>query len=159
MRTWVKVSLVTVAVAVLGFFTLAGTGAYFFFRELETRSGNEAQFKTDFDTVRAKYVGRPPLIEIANLQAGDFKINRTAHPEGRRAETVHILTWTADDQKLLRTNVPLWLMRFSSINILSHLGVAPEKFRLTAEDLARYGPGIVVDFMKPERSHVLIWVE
>ena len=159
MRTWVKVSLVSVAVLVIGFFTLAGAGAYFFFRELETRSGTETEVNKDFETTRARFTGRQPLVEIINLQAADIRVNRSTHPEGRRAETVHVLTWDAEDQKLLRTNVPLWLMRFSSINILSHLGVAPEKFRLTADDLARYGPGIVVDYKKTGSSQVLIWLE
>jgi hypothetical protein len=43
--------------------------------------------------------------------------------------------------------------------VLSHLGIAPEKFRLTAEDLARYGPGIVVDYRQPGSDQVLIWLE
>jgi hypothetical protein len=50
-------------------------------------------------------------------------------------------------------------MRFSSINILSHLGIAPERFSLTVQDLERYGPGIIVDFRHPGVNRVLIWAE
>ena len=157
MRTWVKATIGTVVVLALGFAALAGTGAYYFFRQLESRTATEAETQPDFDVVLKRFPGRPPLVEIADLRAGNLRINRTAHPQGRRAATVYILTWDGD--RLLKTNVPLWLMRFSSINSLSHLGIAPEKFRLTAEDLARYGPGIVVDYRKAGSSRVLIWLE
>jgi len=159
MRTWVKVSLVGIVVVILGFATLAGTGAYFFFRQLETRTASENETKGDFEAIKTRFAGRQPLVEVVDLQSADLRINRVAHPDGRRAETVHVLTWSASEEELLKTNVPLWLMRFSSINILSHLGIAPQKFRLTAEDLARYGPGIVVDYLKPGSTHVLIWLE
>ena len=159
MRTWVKATIGTVVVLVLGFAALAGTGAYYFFRQLESRTATEAETQKDFDAVLKRFTGRPPLLEIADLRAGNFRINRAPHPQGRRAATVYILTWDGDEDRLLKTNVPLWLMKFSSINILSHLGIAPEKFRLTAEDLARYGPGIVVDYRKTGSTRVLIWVE
>jgi len=72
---------------------------------------------------------------------------------------MHVLSFNKDDGKLLSTDMPLWLMRFSSLNVLSHLGVAPERFRLTAEDVMRFGPGIVVDYRQPGENPVLIWVE
>ena len=159
MRTWVKVTLVSVIVLVLGFFMLAGAGAYFVFRHFETRTVAEAETKPDFETIVKRFAGRPPLLEIIDLQKADIRINRTVHPQGRRANTVYILNWNADEEKLVKTDVPIWLMQFSSINVLSHLGLAPERFRLTAEDLARFGPGIVVDYRKPGTFQVLIWVE
>lgn len=159
MRTWVKVTIAGVAVAVVGFAALAGTGAYYVFRHMDTRSASEADTRREFGAIRTRFTGRPPLIEIINPQTADIRVNRLAHPDGRRVDTIHVLTWNVDDADLLRTDVPLWLMRFSSVNILSQLDVAPEKFRLTVEDVRRYGPGIVVDYGRPGRQHVLIWVE
>jgi hypothetical protein len=158
-RKWVKYTLAVVAVLAIGFMALAGTGAYLVFRHLETRTVAGGETKPDFDTIAKRFAGRPPLVEIVDLQKADVRINRSVHPQGRRANTVYILNWNAEQEKLVKTDVPLWLMQFSSINVLSHLGLAPEKFRLTAEDLARYGPGIVVDYRKPGSFQVLIWVE
>lgn len=158
MRTWVKVTIGVVVVAVLGIATLAGVGSYYFFRHLETGQTTEADTLKTFDALRAQFGSRQPLIEIVNLQAADVRINRTAHPEGRRASTLHFLTWDSEKGRL-QADVPLWLMRFSSVNILSSLGLAPEKFRLTAADIARYGPGIVTEFRQPGRSDVIIWTE
>jgi hypothetical protein len=159
MRTWVKVSLAGVSVVVLGVLVLGGTAAFHIFRNLERRSANEADAVRAIEAVRERFPGRPPLVEIINPQAGDIRLNRLVHPEGRRPTTIHVLTWNTDDGELLRTKAPLWLMRFSSLNVLSQLGIAPEKFRLTLQDVQRYGPGIVADYRRPGRNLVLIWVE
>jgi hypothetical protein len=50
-------------------------------------------------------------------------------------------------------------MRFSSVNLLSQVGIAPSRYRLTVQDIERYGPGIVVDVRREGQVHVLIWVE
>ena len=140
MRTWVKVSLAGLALVVLGIAALAGTSAYFVFRNLDTRDATETETLREFDAVRAKFGPRQPLVEFTNPQSADIRINRLVHPEGRRASTLHVITWNSDDGELLRTEVPVWLMRFSSLNVLSTLGVAPEKFSLTVQDVQRYAP-------------------
>jgi hypothetical protein len=159
MRTWVKVTLVGFAACALAVGLLAGAGAYLFFRHLETTNVAEPTAKSDFEAVRTKFAGRPPLIDVTNPRSGDIRVNRVKHPEGVRASTVYVMTWNAEDDQLLKTDIPLWMMRFSSINILSHLGVAPNRYRLTAEDVASYGPGLVVDYTEPGAKRVLIWVE
>jgi hypothetical protein len=159
MRTWVKVTIGSVALVALAFGALAGTSAYLFFRHLETRSAAEADVKKDFETVRVRFAGRPPMIEIVDARSGDIKVQRAAHPQGLRAQTIHVMTWTGSEEEMMKTDLPLWLMRFSSVNILSHLGIAPPRYSLTVEDVARFGPGIIVDHRDPGRQQVLIWVE
>jgi hypothetical protein len=159
MRTWVKVSLAGVALLVVGFVALAGTAGYFVFRNLDRRSATETETLREFDQIRARFPARQPLVEILNPQAGDIRINRTVHPEGRLATTLHVVTWNVDDGERLQTEIPVWLMRFSTLNVLSSLGVAPEKFSLTVQDVQRYGPGIVADYRRPGQNHVLIWTE
>ena len=159
MRKWVKWSLIAFAVCVFAFTLLAGASAYLFFRHLETAVSTEKAAEPAFEAIRAKFAARPPLIDVRNPRSGDIRVQHVKHPEGLRASTVYVITWTAKDEEMLRTDLPLWLMRFSSVNILSHLGVAPDRYRLTAEDVASFGPGIVVDYREPGVSRVLIWVE
>ena len=59
MRTWIKVTIGSVVLVVLAFAALAGTGAYYFFRHLETRTAAETDVKKDFDAVRARFAARP----------------------------------------------------------------------------------------------------
>jgi hypothetical protein len=158
MRTWVKVTISGVAMVVLGIAALAGTSGYYFFRHLQTAKATEADTLRQFDALRARFGPRPPLVEIVDLRSADIRINRAPHPEGRRATTLHVLTWSVDGDRL-ESDLPLWLMRFSSVNILSKLGIAPEKFRLTVDDVVLYGPGIVAEVRQPGRSDVMMWVE
>jgi hypothetical protein len=159
MRTWVKVSLAGVAVIVLAISALAGISAYFVFRNLDRRAATETETLREFDQIRAKFPARQPLVEIVNPQEGDIRINRLVHPQGLRASTLHVVGWNADDGERIQTEIPVWLMRFSTLNVLSTLGVAPEKFSLTVQDVQRYGPGIVADYRRPGQNHVLIWAE
>ena len=159
MRTWVKVSLVGALLLLVAFGVLAGVGGYFFISNLDTRTASETEALRDFDVIKARFAGRQPLVEVVNPKAGDIRVNRTVHPEGRRATTLHVITWESDDNRVLRSEVPVWLMRFSTINVLSKLGVAPDKFRLTVQDVQLYGPGVVVDYRRPGEGHVLIWTE
>jgi hypothetical protein len=141
------------------FLVLAGVGGYYVFRHLETGTATEAVTLKEFDAIRARFPERLPLVEIINPQAGDIRINKLTHPEGREATTLHVLTWKAADGEKFQTDVPLWLMRFSSVNVLSRLGVTPSKYRLVVHDIERYGPGIVADYRRPGHSHVLIWAQ
>jgi hypothetical protein len=159
MRTWVKATLGVVGVVAVLFGILAGTSAYYVMRNLDTRSASEAEAAGEFEAIKTRFGTRPPLIEIGDPQKAEVKINRPAEPSRTPVSTVHVLTWEAEERQVFRTAVPVWLMRFSSANVLSQLGLAPERFRLTAQDLERYGPGVVVDFSRPGENRVLVWLD
>lgn len=159
MRTWVKWTICGIALVVLCVAALAATGAYFALRKLDTRVVTEAEAQREGDPIRGRYTGRAPLVEVVDAKSGDIRINRPADGTAPPVNTIHILTWKAEDGQLFRTEVPLWLMRFSTANLVSNLGLAPERFRLTVADIERYGPGIVVDYRAPKSDHVLIWVD
>ena len=72
---------------------------------------------------------------------------------------MQVVNGSAESGEPIRTEAPLWLMRFSSVNLLSQLGVAPAKFQLTVADIERHGPGIVVDYGSPGLDRGLVWVD
>jgi hypothetical protein len=148
MRTWVKATLGAVVLVVLAFVGLAATGAYFVFRNMKA-----------IDAVKVRFGTRPHLVEIGDPRRADIRINRPADPSPARVDTLHIMNWKGETGELSRTKAPLWLMRFSSVNVLSRLGLAPERFRLTVADIERYGPGIIADYAAPGATRVLVWVE
>jgi hypothetical protein len=158
-RTWKKVTLIVVASVVAGFLVLAGVGAFFVLRHLDTRQVTEAETMQAIEGVRKTFEGRPPLIEIVDTQSGNVRVNRLVHPTGRRPTTFHVLSWKAEDGEWFRTEAPIWLLRFSAFNFLSKMGLTPAKYRLTAQDIITYGPGIVVDYGHDGKDHVLLWVD
>ena len=159
MRRWVKVSLVSVSLVILAFVALAGTTAYFALRHLEVGAISEADISKEFEAIRLRFGVRPHLIEVVDASARNFKINRPQQPDGRPVKTVHVLTWTQEDGEKFGTEVPIWLMKFNTANVLSNIGAMPERFRLTVQDLKDFGPGIVIDYRKPGINRVLVWVD
>jgi hypothetical protein len=158
MRTWVKATVGVFAVIAVAVLALAATGAYFVLRHTEKRAGSEADAAQTIDAVKARFGSRPPLIEI-DPEKADIRINRPVEASATPVDTIHVINWKGDTGELIRTDVPLWLMRFSTLNIASQLGIAPEKFRLTVADVERYGPGIVVDSGSRGAFRVLVWVD
>jgi hypothetical protein len=126
---------------------------------MEKRAGSEAEAAQAIDAVKARFGTRPPLVEIVDPARGDIRIYRPAEPSRIGVDTIHIINWKSETREVSRTQVPLWLMRFSTVNILSQLGIAPAKFRLTVGDIEHYGPGIVVDYSARGAFRVLVWVE
>jgi hypothetical protein len=159
MRTWVKVTLSVAALVVAAFVALAGTSAYFVLRHMEKRASGEPEAVKAVDAVKARFGARPPLLEIIDARRADIRINRPVDASPTPVDTVHVINWKSDTGELSTADLPLWLMRFSSVNLLSQLGVAPAKFRLTVNDVERYGPGIVVDYGAPGAFRVLVWVD
>jgi hypothetical protein len=159
MPTWLKAVLAVLGVVAVFVLAFGGTGAYFVFRHLEQRELPEVEAAKAIEAVRARFGQRPPLIQIINPKTMDVRIVRPDSPSSSPVDTIHILNWKSARDEFMTTNVPLWLMRFSSVNILSQLGIAPERFRLTVQDIERYGPGIVVDYSVPGELRVLLWVD
>ena len=136
-----------------------GTGAYFVLRSMEKRTRSESEAVQAIDAVKARFGTRPPLVEIADPLRADIRIHRPVDASHVHVDTIHMINWKRETGELVRFEVPLWLMRFSSVNVLSQLGVTPERFRLTVNDIERYGPGIVVDYGSSKTFRVLVWVD
>ena len=158
MRTWVKATLGGLALVAVALGALAATGAYFVMRHMEKRAGSESQAVQEIDAVKARFGSRAPLVEIIDPQRADIRINRPVEPSAQRVDTIHVINWKSEPGEFVSTDIPLWLMRFSTLNIASRLGIAPEKVRLTVSDVERYGPGIIVDY-SVQGSRVLVWVD
>jgi hypothetical protein len=159
MQTWVKATLGGAALVLAAMLAIGGTGAYFVLNHLERQTVPERASRQRLEAIRARSPSRPPLVELVDPRRGDVRINRPDRDSAVRPATVHVINWKAETGELVETELPLWLMRFSSINLLSQAGLAPERFRLTVDDIQRYGPGIIVDHNLPDASHLLVWVE
>jgi hypothetical protein len=158
-RTWAKVTLGVAALVALAYLALAGTGAYFVLRHLDTRSSTEAAAMRELDALRGRFGARPPLVEIADARSGDIRINRDPGTDAKAITTLHVLAWKAESHELVRMEVPLWLARFSALNVLSKLGVGPAKLRLSVQDIERYGPGVVIDFGGSGADRAVVWTD
>ena len=159
MQTKVKIVLSVVAALVICLIALAGTGAFIVFRNLSVTRPTSSDAAVQIDALRRRFPARAPLIDIDDAARGRVHVN---HPPLsaplKHLEEFEILAWQADEGKLVHTRAPIWMMRFSTLNVLSEFGLAPASVRLTVDDVERYGPGVVLDFTSPKGDHALVVV-
>jgi len=159
-HTRTRVALALVTVAVVGVVALMGTGAFIILSNLRITRPAASTLEARFDEVRRRFPTRPPLIQVDDALRRRVHVN---HPPDsaplRRLDRFEILAWQAEDEKLVQTRAPVWMMRFSMLNLLSEFGLAPGSLRLTVDDVQRYGPGVVIDFISPKGDRVLVTVQ
>jgi flagellar basal body-associated protein FliL len=161
-RTWLWIILGVFAVlfvlAVGGVaFTAYWVGSHMEF--VETPAPDAAK---SFDEIRAKFPGQRPLIEFKDGDREAITTNQTAGASSVKLTTLHIIAFDNGEGRLVKVDVPFWLLRMRSgpIDFNSYAsGAGDERVRLSVEDIERRGPGIVLDLAERNEGRVLIWAE
>ena len=129
--------------------------------EVEPRSERDAQ--TEFDGVRQKFSGREPLLEMHDGVPRYTKAREAGRSlDGSSLSTLNILVWDADEERLARIALPFWLLRMKSDPI--HLGAYASGLEeggvdVRAEDIEKYGPGLILDTETSSGERVLLWAQ
>lgn len=159
-RRWVPI-LFGVAVFLVFLAIGAGVVGYSWMREhvaIETVTTSGAD--TAFAEVRRRFASKPPLLEIQGRSVAQR--NPPAADAARTAlTTLHVLAWDEREEKLARIDVPFWLIRLKETPIqfgTYATGLDNLRISLTAADLERYGPGIILD-LDDGGERALLWVE
>ncbi len=161
-RTWLWILLGVFAflfvLAVGGAaFTAYWVGSHMEF--VETPAPDAAK---SFDEIRAKFPGQRPLIEFQGGDRGTINVNESTTPSSVKLTTLHIVAFDDDEGRMVKVDVPFWLLRLKSgpIAFSSYAsGFDDERVRLRVEDIERRGPGIVLDISERSEGRVLIWAE
>lgn len=158
-KTWVWVVIGVVALGILGIVAMAAAGLWFVRSHVNVQTTTVAAAASDFDTVRARFSGQKPLIELDDH--GEFVRANTDRAAGTvRPESLHMMAFDADDEKVVRMELPFWLLRLKSGGANFSMGggnVDLAKLRLTVEDLERYGPTLILDHKDRKGARVLVW--
>jgi hypothetical protein len=115
-----------------------------------------------FDKVRAQFGGRMPLLEVTDRGKPRYAAQTVDEVPGRKLETLHVLAWDPDEGKLARVSLPFWFLRLKSspIEFSAHAsGLDDEGVSLRAEDIEKYGPGVILDHSTPSGERVLLWAQ
>lgn len=121
-----------------------------------TELGAEQEFKQ----VLTRFEGQKPYLVIKDGRpvVSDEKTRRA----GRPLEALHIIVWDPDERKMIRLNMPFWLLRMTKgrpIRLSSNTDADGEPMRLniSAEDLERRGAGLILDHTEASGQRVLVW--
>ena len=158
-KTWVWVVAAIVVVGILGVVAMAGIGFYFFSQHIDTREATPTVAAQDFDQVKSRFTGQRPLIELD--ERGRFLRANTDRPspsDAKRPEQLNIMAFDPDDERIVRMNIPFWLLRLKTGGTTIDFNgnrMDLEDLRLTVEDLERFGPTLIVDHQA--RRRVTVW--
>jgi hypothetical protein len=160
-KAWVWVIVAIVAIGILGVVAMAGVGLYFFSQHVQTKTTTAGSAAQDFDQVRRRFEGQKPLIELD--QHGRYlrsNVDRKPPANPKSPESINVMAFDPDEAKIVRITIPFWLvrmkMRGATIDLNgNHMNL--EDLRLTAEDLERFGPTLIVDHENTTGERVLVW--
>lgn len=159
-RTWPWVLL-----GVFAFFVITGVGmalftVYWVGSHVEIVETPPPDAMKTFDEVRSKFPGQQPLLQFADGEP--TAIATTDTPSTASLHTLHIVAFDDDEGRLVRVDVPFWLLRLKSgpIQFSSYASSFDDrKVKLSVADIERRGPGIVLDLAEQNEGRVLIWAE
>lgn len=127
--------------------------------DIETANADGAD--AAFAEIRQRFASKAPLLELQ----GTSVARRNPPPEDApriRLSTLHVLAWDDREDKLARFDLPFWLFRLKETPIrfgTYATGLDELQISLTASEIERYGPGIIVDVSRQGRDRALLWVE
>jgi hypothetical protein len=143
---------------------LVGVVGYVIYQQFafQAKTATEMSADEEFAQIVAKFEGQKPYLIIKDGEPviGD----EPAASPGKPVEALHIIVWDPDDRKVVKLNMPFWLLRMTKgqpIKISSddETGGGAMKLRITAEDLERRGPGLILDHREATGERVLVWAQ
>jgi hypothetical protein len=143
---------------------LVGVVGYVIYQQFafQAKTATEMSADEEFAQIVAKFEGQKPYLVIKDGEPviGD----EPAASPGKPVEALHIIVWDPDDRKVVKLNMPFWLLRMTKgqpIKISSddETGGGAMKLRITAEDLERRGPGLILDHREATGERVLVWAQ
>jgi hypothetical protein len=164
-----KTSWAVIIVAVSAFVLIVGVGlvgvvGYVIYQQFafQAKSATEMSADEEFAEIVAKFDGQKPYLVIRNGEPVVSDAPATA--PGKPVEALHIIVWDPDERKVIKLNMPFWLLRMTKgqpIKISSNDDPDAQrvKLQITADDLERRGPGLILDHKEASGERVLVWAQ
>lgn len=154
-----------IGAALAGTCVLAGTA--FFFAHHESRDVSAQDAEVEFQQVRARFAGQSPVLDMRERRP----LREAIGPQPNAPlHTFHTMIFdTRGGQRIVRITVPYrfgklfgsggnfrWL---GQLTFLDDTEFDPEPIQLSLDQLARHGPGLVIDYRHPSGGQFIAWVE
>lgn len=163
LRTWILIGLAAVFVLVVGCGVMVGGAAYLVAKRVHIdMHATEEEATEAIEDVLQQFEEQAPLI-ASHQDAGIIREELRRRAEsyaGVLPEALHVMVWDPTDEKLVRFHLPFWLLKLKPMGPLD-LDAGDfqlRRFRVSAEELERAGPQLVID-LREERTRVLVWTE
>jgi hypothetical protein len=144
--------------------SLVAVAGYFVYQQFafESQPANEHTARQRFEAVAKRFEGHQPLLVIED---GEPVVNKDAHPHsGKPIDALHVMVWDPADERVITLNIPFWLIRMTKGRPI-HLSsgdretVSTPELNISADDLLRYGPGLILLHTDAGGEHVIVWAQ
>ena len=156
---WIVLGVV--AFILLCIVAFAAFGFYFVAYNLKMEKATLVEASRSFDEVRARFK-EAPIISIDDRR----RVTLTRQPPAQQADakpsTMHVMAYDTDESRIVRISVPFWMLHFAREKIRLGTGgndIQFEDLHLTAAELERYGPALLVDHKARDGQRVLVWTQ
>jgi hypothetical protein len=164
-RTWISILVASVIIVGILAVAVVGGTAYFFYRHINTQYTPREGAEQQFAAARARFTGQTPLIEIRRNDEPIVHRELVDKADSRaKLETLRILAYDPGEHKLVHVSIPFWLIRLMPGKHFSFLNdngfdFDSDRVRLTAKDLERLGPSLILDEQDRHGAYVIVWTE
>lgn len=154
----ILLALVVLVIAALAGFAIFGMLAW---RAVTVEEADAPEALRRFSEIRARLGGGEPLLTLD--QAGN--VVRRAEPPARAPRPLRrlaVLAYQSGDERLVTADVPFWFFRLkgpAAQYLVRGTGLDLERLEITAADLERYDPSVVIDHARPNGDRLLVWTE
>ncbi|MCX6545385.1 MAG: hypothetical protein NTV05_13375 [Acidobacteria bacterium] len=165
--SWGLIILGIAALVVVVGVGLVAVAGYVIYQQFafQTTTTSVSSAEDELAQVAARFADQPPLLEIRD---GEPVLNRQRQRSSGAAKPIdalHIIVWQPDERRLVKLNIPFWLLRLTRgrpIRLSGHGSDGesdPISLHITAGNLERYGPGLVMNHKDADGKRVLVWAE
>jgi hypothetical protein len=165
-KNWGLIILGIVIFAVIVGAGVIGTLGYIVYRQMDVQTINLASPDEEFTKAVTKFEGQVPFIEVP---VGHEEGLPVVHREQMAAQAtpltgLRVLAWDPREKKLVRLMLPMWLLRLTGNRgvDLSNRDTslsADVRLHVTADEIERHGPGLILNITTTSGERVLVWAE
>ncbi len=155
-QSWITIAIAIFIVIGLAAIALVGGSAYWVSRHVNTEFTSTESAEAEFTRERARFAGQQPMVEISGGEDTPTirKISTPEAAERVELQTVHARVFVADESKIVRVDIPFWLVRLGM-----GMSFMPQGEYIKVEDLERHGPGLIVNGKGDDGHQILVWVD
>jgi hypothetical protein len=159
---WIIVGIVVFTMVIgVGLVAVAGFLVYQQFSFKSTPSTAHSAHQT-FDEVARRFKGQEPMLVIED---GEAVLNKSTLTHKRsHIETLHVMAWDPQEERVISLDIPFWLIRMTNghpIRLSAGDRNDDERpnLKITAADLERHGPGLILLQAEPGGDRVIVWAQ
>jgi hypothetical protein len=165
-KSWGLIILGIVILAVIVGVGVIGTAGYIVYRQMDIRTDTLPSPDEEFAKALETLKGQVPFIELS-ARPGEGTV--VVHRDQMAAQAtpiagLRILAWDPHEKKLVRFTLPMWLLRLTGrrgVNLSDHdVPLSTDmNLHVTADEIERHGPGLILNFATTGGERVLVWAE